>query len=142
NLCVAGFGVLIEKGFRRQDDAVDAEATLHCLFVDERLLDRVRFLNRAKSLERGDLRPGHRSDRRDTRSNCLSFHDYRAGAALSEAATKLRSSQFEIIAEHVQERRCRIGIDGVGAPVYLQIQHAHENSSIASTTPAASNNRT
>ena len=51
--------VLIEKCLRGQDHAVQAEAALRRLFVDERLLDRVRLLRRAETLERRDARAGN-----------------------------------------------------------------------------------
>src|SRR6185436_4817585 len=47
--------IAIEKGLRGQDDAAQAEATLRSLLVDERLLQRMRFLDRPQPLERGDL---------------------------------------------------------------------------------------
>ena len=53
------------------------------------------------------------------------FDDHRAGAALAEAAAELRTAQLEVVAEHVEQRRRRIDVDGVRPPVDLQCQHDH-----------------
>src|SRR5947207_677556 len=92
-----GFGTFIQKGFRGHDDAVDAEAALHGLFVDERLLDRMRFLDRAESFKRCDVAARYGADRSDTRSNCFTLYDHGTRAALSEAAAKFRRAIIEIV---------------------------------------------
>ena len=50
DLGVGGFRVLIEEGLRRQDDAVEAEAALRRLLVDERLLNRMRLVEACRAL--------------------------------------------------------------------------------------------
>ena len=55
DLGVARLRVLIEERLRREDDAVQAEAALRRLLVDERLLNRMRLLDGAEPFERRDL---------------------------------------------------------------------------------------
>ena len=66
-LAHVGFGRLrlaVEQLLGRHDHAVDAVAALRRLLVDEGLLQRVRLLERAEPLERGDLGVAERADRR------------------------------------------------------------------------------
>ena len=55
DLRVRRFRVPIEERLGGHDDAVDAEAALHRLLVDERLLNRMRLVDRAETFERRDL---------------------------------------------------------------------------------------
>src|SRR5262249_5671546 len=56
NLTVGRTWIPIEEGLGGHDDAVDAKTALHGLFVDEGLLDRVRFFDGPKTLEGRDFR--------------------------------------------------------------------------------------
>src|SRR5438128_363708 len=50
--------VRVEQRLRRQHPAVEAVAALECLFVDERLLHRMRTSGRRKTFDRDDLSAG------------------------------------------------------------------------------------
>ena len=65
DLRVAGVRVLIEEGLGGQDDAVQAEAALRRLLVDERLLDRVGLLDVPSPSSVVISAPSTRPDRRD-----------------------------------------------------------------------------
>ena len=56
DLRVAGFWISIEERFGREDDAVHAEPALHGLFINKRLLNRMRFFDGSEPLERRDFR--------------------------------------------------------------------------------------
>ena len=118
------FGLLIEQRLGREDDAAQAEAALRRLLVDERLLDRMRTLGRAEPFERGDLGAGYGLHRRHARPDRLAVHDHGAGAALAEPAAELRAAQRQIVAEHVEERRRRVGIERVTAAVDAKCDQA------------------
>ena len=117
---VRGLRVLIEVCLRREDDAAQAEAALRRLFVDERLLDRVRLFDRAEALERRDLRVRRLRHRRHAGADRAAADDHGARAALPEAAAELRTVQGEVVAQHVQERRRRIDVDRVGTAVDVE----------------------
>src|SRR5437870_3153864 len=55
NLFIGWIGVLVQEGLHGQDDAADAISALRRLLVDERLLNRVRMLERPETLQRNDL---------------------------------------------------------------------------------------
>src|SRR5215469_14131445 len=84
------FGISIEIGLRGHDDAVDAEAPLHRLFIDKCLPDGMGPLARTQSFQRRDLGAGNGGYRSNTRADGLSFNDDGAAAALTEAAAELR----------------------------------------------------
>ena len=52
---LAGFRILVEEGFGGQDHAVQAEAALGGLLIDEGLLNRVGFFGGAEAFEGHDF---------------------------------------------------------------------------------------
>src|ERR1700733_13585372 len=105
-----GLWILIEKNLGRENDAAQAITTLRGLLIDERLLNGVRFLGGAQAFDSDDLGALHRSHFSSTGANRLSLNHYRAGSALSEAAAEFRAAQAEVVAQHVEQRSCRIDI--------------------------------
>ena len=89
----AGMRVLLQEGGDRHDHPVRAVAALRGLVLDERLLQRVRLLDRAEPLERGDRLVRSRVDRRDARANRLAADVDGAGPALREPAAEARPVQ-------------------------------------------------
>src|SRR5439155_531625 len=124
-LRLGGLGLLIEKRLRRQDHAVQAEAALRRLFVDECLLQRMRLLRRPQPFEGRDLRAGDRADRRHARTDCAAADDDRARAALAETAAELRPAEPEIITEHVQQWRRRIDVEAMRTSIHVQCNFTH-----------------
>jgi hypothetical protein len=108
----------VQERLGGEDDAVQAEAALRRLGIDERLLKRVRPLDGAEPLERGHLGIGNARQGRDARPHGAAVDDGGAGAALAEAAAKLGAVQLEVIAQHVEKRCGRVHLDRVGAAVY------------------------
>src|SRR3990172_3876714 len=125
DLRVGGIGRPVEKRLRGQDDAVQAEAALRSLLVDERLLNRVRLRRRPESFERRDLGAVKRGDRCDAGPDGAAPHDHCAGTALAEPAAELRPVDGEVVAEDVQQRRGRIDINSARTAVDGQRNHAH-----------------
>src|SRR5262249_30289576 len=104
---------------------VHAEAALKGLRVNPRLLNGVRFLRCAETLERRDLLVRCRRDGGDARPYRLAFHDYRARTALTQAASESRSTTIKIIAKDVQQRRGRIDVHLHRLAIDLQVHYAH-----------------
>ena len=121
----AGFRILVEKSFRRQNHAVQAEPALRGLFVDERLLNRMRFFRRAQPFERHDLLAGHSAHRRHAGPHRRAVHDRRTGAALAQAAAELRAAQLQIVAQGIEQGSRGVEIQGVAPPIDLEIDGAH-----------------
>ncbi len=119
--CVGGARVLVEEGLGGQDDAAQAEAALGGLFVDERLLNRMRLLGCPEALERRDRSRADLADRRDTRADRTSVGEHRARAALALAAAELRPAKGEIVAQDVEQRRRGIDVDRLRASVNVQV---------------------
>ena len=125
NLLVAGIGIFVDEGLGRHDDGVQAKTALRRLLVDESLLNRVRLVDGAEAIERGDFVSRDGFDRRDAGANRLTFHDHGAGAALAEAAAKFRSAKIQIVAQGVEQRSRRIKIQRVAGAVNFDRNGAH-----------------
>ena len=97
--------VVIEQILRRHDHAVDAIAALGGLLVDEGLLQRMRLVDGAEPLDRGDLGLADGTDLGDARAHRPAVEQHRAGAALGEPAAEFGAVQREIVAQHVEQRR-------------------------------------
>src|SRR5712691_5829199 len=105
--------LLIQQRFGGQDHTAQTKTALCRLLVDERLLQRMRPLERPEPFQRGDVCPGYRSDRRDAGPERAPLGEHGASAALAEPTAELRPAQVEVVAEHVQQRRGRIDIHGM-----------------------------
>src|ERR1051325_6482601 len=64
NLRLASFGILVQECLGRHDDAVQAEAALGGLLLDERLLDWMRLFGSADAFKSRDLGALDRLQRR------------------------------------------------------------------------------
>ena len=118
-------GIFIEKGFGGEDDAVQAIAALRGLLFDEGFLDGVRLVDGAQPFESDDLDAQHRLDRGDAGADRLALYKNRAGSALSETAAEFRAAQAQVVAQHVQQRSCRIDVQAVRLSIYFQREEAH-----------------
>src|SRR4029079_11619621 len=58
--------------------------------------------------------------RQIARLHRLSVHQHSAGAALAETTAKTRAFQLEVVAQHIEQRRFRLGTDLVSPPVDVQ----------------------
>lgn len=119
NFAFGGLWIFVQKGLRGQDDAVQAKAALGGLLGDESFLKWVRFVDGPQSLESGDLCSFDRFYRRNAGTDRRSLDDYRAGAALAQAATKLRAANREVVAQNVKQRGGWIDVQRVRAAIYV-----------------------
>src|SRR5689334_18498276 len=94
----------------------------------------MRFFRGAKSGERCDPAGADRRHRRDARADRLTVKMHGAGAALRQSAAEMRIIQIEIVAQHIEERRVRVGGDGMDGSVDAQrkfLTHSGESSGAA-----------
>ena len=99
-------------------NAPEAQTVLTRL-VDEGLLDGMRLVGSSQTFESGDLRSHSGFHGGDARANSSPFQDHGAGSALAQAAAELGATQFQIVAQHVQQRCRRVHIHAVGFTVHL-----------------------
>jgi hypothetical protein len=59
-------------------------------------------------------------DRHHAGAHGRAVDKHRAGAALGEPAAELRAIELEVIAQHIEQRRVRLGLDRAGCTVHLQ----------------------
>jgi len=97
-------GCLIEQRFCGHDHSVRTVAALRRLLSDEGCLYGVRLFGCAQPFDRGDCAPCHLTHGRDAGPHGLSVKQHRAGAALGESATKLRSMQTQRVAQDIEQR--------------------------------------
>jgi len=92
-------------------------------------LDRMVAIRR-DPFDRGDFFAGRHARRNAAGSDRLTIDVHRAGAALPDAAAELGSRQADVIADHPQQWRYRVGIDGMSRSVHVQIE-LHRDGSFA-----------
>ena len=108
----------MQQRLGRQYPAIQAVATLKSLFVDERLLDRMRIFGRPETFERDDFFPGRTRNRQEARTHRTVIDQHGACAALPQAATEPRIIHGEIIAKDVEKRAVGFHIDNVRLAVH------------------------
>lgn len=119
DLIISGVGILIEESLGSHNDSADAESALRRLFLDKRLLQRVRPVNGPEAFQSCYLDAFDGLHRGDAGPDCLVFDDHGTGSALAEPAAELRSAQFQIIAQGVKQRRCRIHVQRMRPAINL-----------------------
>lgn len=95
---VGRFRFLVKYGLCGQDYATKAKTALGGPFVDERLLDGVKFLRCAEAFERRNLVGTNRAHGHHTRTHDMASQNHRTGSALGHAAPKLRATQSKFVA--------------------------------------------
>src|SRR6516164_3583863 len=104
DLILRSVGILIDEGLSVKHGSTQAIPTVHGLLGDERLLDGVRIVHGAQTLDGGNGVAGGVRDAGDAGTNGLAIEKHGTAATLSEAAAELRSVQPEVVAEYVQQR--------------------------------------
>src|SRR5262249_60222616 len=87
------------------------------LLRGERLLERMRLVERAQSFDGGNLARRHRAERGDAGTHGLAVDQHGAGAALRQLAAEFRAIELEIVAKHVEQRRVRLGGNRAAHPI-------------------------
>ena len=100
-----GLAVALEQGRAAHDHARRAEAALHGVVGDERLLDRVQLLAVGQALDGGDLARADVEDERHARADRRAVEVHGAGAARAAVAHDLGPGQPEREAQRVGQRR-------------------------------------
>src|SRR5260370_23061813 len=127
HLFVAGVRILVEQGLGRQHPAVQAVPALEGLFLDKRLLYRMRGAVHGEPFERDDLFSGRRRHRQGAGTHRAIIDQHGAGSALSQAAAESRIIQGQIVAQHVKQRAIRLDVYGAGLTIHFQQATAHED---------------
>ena len=102
-----------QRGGGHQHAAL-AIAALGHLLGDPGLLQRVGLVSAAQRFNRANVFTLHRGHRRDAGAHRLAVHVHRASAAGGDTAAKFGAGEVELVAQHPQKRRGRVGIS-VGA---------------------------
>jgi hypothetical protein len=118
-------GMLFQKSNRRHNLAGLTVTALGNLFFDPGLLDRMTTIV-GQALDRCDLFAGNGGNRINARPGGFPVDMYGASAASRNAAAVLGSCHVETVAEHPQQRRVPVDVDGLPLPVHLKFDR-HEN---------------
>src|SRR6266851_950569 len=117
DLVVGRLRISVEKCFRAEDHAAQAEAALRRFLVDESLLYGMRLLGCAQPFQGHNLRVIHPTYGCDARTHRAPIHNDRTCSTLTESATEFRSPQMQFVAQHIKQRGFRIDVNHVDAAV-------------------------
>ncbi len=123
DLLVGRLGIPLQQRLRPHHHAGDAIAALRRLLFHEGALDRRRRLDGAEPFQRRHLLAFEQQQRRHAGQHRLAVDDHRAGAALAEPAAEFGGVELDFVAQHVEQRRIRIGFDLVIVTIDLQCHH-------------------
>src|SRR5262249_8950197 len=101
--------IAVEQRLGGHDHAVDAVTALSRLLGDEGALQRMRFLDRTQAFDRGDGGIAERADGSDAGTRRLAVDQHRSGAALGKPAAEFGAVERKVVAQHVEQRRIRLG---------------------------------
>ena len=114
---------LLDTADARHDLPGRAVAALERVFVDERLLQRMKPAVALEPLDGGDLRAVVHHRERQARDDALSVHQDRACAAGALVAALLGAGQARPFPQHVQQRRAVVHRDLAGFAVDAYPHH-------------------
>ncbi len=135
HLLIGSIRLGIQHGFCREDDTAQAEPALGRAFVDESLLQRVRFLRSSKPLRCGDFILPDGAYRHSAGTHNLAAHDHCAGAALGHPAAKLGTAETEFVGQNEQQWRCWVHVDGVHLTIHFKRDGEHSYSFARNVNP-------
>jgi hypothetical protein len=124
---VRSFRFIVQNSFGGQNDATQAKSALSGPFVNESLLNWVRFLRCAEPFNRRDFILANSAQWHHTRSNYLAAQNYSAGSTLGHAASELGAAQPDLVAENEKQRRFRFQFYGVQLAIHSEGNPAHAN---------------
>src|SRR5437879_3475846 len=111
DLGIGRLRLLFQERRRGHDPAVDAVAALRHLLFDVGGLQRMRLFGGAEAPDGGHLASGHGRERHHAGAHRLAVQMHGARAALRESAAEVRIAHPEVVAQRVQERHARVGVD-------------------------------
>jgi hypothetical protein len=103
DLLVARCGIAMQQRRRLHDHAVNAVTTLHGLFIDKGLLQRMQDVAFGQTFKRGDTGTYDGGDGHQARPQRLAIEQYRASTALTQAATELGAMKSKFIAQRIEK---------------------------------------
>src|SRR5438132_5287562 len=120
---IRGVGLCLEQRLRPHHHAGDAIAALRRLLLDEGFLHRPWIVDRAQALHGPDLATLDEHGRRQAGEDGLAVDHHGTSAALAEAAAEFGAVEFQIVAQHIEQRRRRIDVDVVRGAVDVELNH-------------------
>ena len=96
---------------RPHDHAGDAIPALRCLLVDKGLLKRTGFVSGPEPFDGNHAAASDQRNRDHAGIDGLAIEHDRARPALSKAAAELGPIQGEVVAQHIEKRGLRLGVD-------------------------------
>jgi len=118
---VGRVGASLQQGERAHDHAGLAVAALRRIEFLPCNLDRMAAIGR-DSFDRGDFLADRGLRAHAAGSDRLTIDMQRARAALPDAATEFSAGEAEMIANHPQQWRLRVRIDGMSRSIHVQIE--------------------
>jgi len=103
---------------------------LHGADIHERLLDRMKFTVRGKTLDRDDLLSGECADFALAGTDGRTINEHGAGAAFALAAALFGAREINIVAQDAEQRAVGIHIhrnDAVGDMKFVDVWHVHSS---------------
>ena len=108
---------MFEQCLGRDQNARQAIAALTRLLVEKGLLQRVRPLRRAQTLDGEDGLAGDGRDGLAAGFLGMAVDQHHAAAALLRTAAEFRPDEAEMVAENIEQRRVRVRGDADGVAV-------------------------
>src|ERR1051326_1440798 len=108
DLILRGIRVLVDERFPIEHGTTEAITAVHRLFSDESLLDRVRIVHRTETVDGDHLMTRSIGDRSDAGADRLAVQKNCASPALTQTATELRSVQFQVFLQQIQQGSVRV----------------------------------
>jgi hypothetical protein len=124
---IGSFRLSVQYSFGSQDHATQAKSALSGTFVNESLLNWVRFFWCAKALKRCNLILANSAHRHHAGSDYLAPQDHRTGPALGHPASELGTSQPDLITQSEEQRRFRFQFYGVQLAIHFEGNLIHSN---------------
>src|SRR5262249_49491001 len=84
-------------------------------------LDRMAAI-RGYTFDRGDFFSDGVRRGKAARPDRLTINMNRARAALPDTAAELRAGKSDVIADHPQQGRCRVGVNGMLSSIHVEIE--------------------
>jgi hypothetical protein len=109
---------------RPHHHAGDAIAALRRLLLNEGALQRPGIFHRAKPLDGLDRLALHARHRRDAGEMRFTVDHHGASPALTKTAAKFGAVHLQVVPQHIEQRRARIGIHLLRFAIDGQLDHA------------------
>ncbi len=113
--------IALEQRLRAHHHAGNAKAALRGLLLDESALHRAGIARACRALRASSSRRPCKQQAARGRKDRLAVDHHRARAALAQAAAELGAVELQIVAQNVEQRRLRIGVDIVALAIHVRL---------------------